>query len=237
MPAPRAASCAAPGAWVLHGPAALLASEQQPRRRCHAQHSNHHDSATHPPAMVDTKMDSRVQACTVMPTGMGTRKRSARPMPTAARKGTGLAPCTAAQGGGAGCGYSRAAAARGAHQALRPLGWQRLPRPSAAQAATHRPGGRGGRCGQRDGCARGRRHHRHCCRQGGAAPLPQAALLPQRRQRVPAALQRVEVEWVRLWGAGKQGEGQSPRPTPTCSAAACMAPLLLQPLAWAMRCE
>ena len=46
------------------------------------------------PTMADTKMDSSVHACTVMPAGMGTRKRSATPSPTAAASGTGLAPCS-----------------------------------------------------------------------------------------------------------------------------------------------
>lgn len=52
-----------------------------------------HGSRHCAPAMVLTKMESRVHACTLMPAGMGTRKRRARPSPTAARNGTGLAPC------------------------------------------------------------------------------------------------------------------------------------------------
>jgi hypothetical protein len=46
------------------------------------------------PTMADTKMDSSVHACTVMPAGIGTRKRSATPSPTAAANGTGFAPCS-----------------------------------------------------------------------------------------------------------------------------------------------
>jgi len=44
------------------------------------------------PAMVETKMDSRVQAWVVRPAGTGTRKRRARPMAQLANRGTSLMP-------------------------------------------------------------------------------------------------------------------------------------------------
>jgi hypothetical protein len=87
------------------------------------------------PAMVLTKMESRVQACTLMPAGMGTRKRSARPSPTAAKNGTGLAPC----GGGV-----QAAAER---CQKRIHDWQRLF--CLITRVSYRPGGRRRRGGSR----------------------------------------------------------------------------------------
>jgi len=50
------------------------------------------------PVMVDTKMERRVQAWVVMPTGMGTRKRSARPTDIERMRGMGLAPRGAGDG-------------------------------------------------------------------------------------------------------------------------------------------
>ena len=44
------------------------------------------------PAMVETKIDSSVQAWVLSPEGIGTRKRSARPMAALASKGTTLTP-------------------------------------------------------------------------------------------------------------------------------------------------
>lgn len=79
-------------------PGSRRAPRWQPARP-RQQHSTPLHASGSAPAMVLTKMDSRVQAWGVMPTGMGTRKRSASPMPTAARNGTGLAPCSAAGGG------------------------------------------------------------------------------------------------------------------------------------------
>ena len=43
--------------------------------------------------MVDTKMESRDQADVVRPSGMGIRKRMAKPIATEAARGTNLAPC------------------------------------------------------------------------------------------------------------------------------------------------
>jgi hypothetical protein len=48
--------------------------------------------------MVLTKMESRVHAWVVMPTGMGARKRTANPIATDKRNGTGLAPWTREMG-------------------------------------------------------------------------------------------------------------------------------------------
>ena len=45
------------------------------------------------PAMVLTKMESKVHASVLMPAGMGAKKRIARPKPTDAKRGTILAPC------------------------------------------------------------------------------------------------------------------------------------------------
>lgn len=60
------------------------------------------------PAMVDTKMESRVQPCMLMPAGTGTRKRSTRPTAMERARGSGLAP---GQTGAGGVGAGRAAAA------------------------------------------------------------------------------------------------------------------------------
>ena len=48
------------------------------------------------PVIVETKMESNVQACTVMPDGMGTKNLSATPIATDNKSGTGLAPCSMA---------------------------------------------------------------------------------------------------------------------------------------------
>ena len=45
------------------------------------------------PEMVETKMESSVQAWMLIPAGMGTKNRSASPMATDANSGSGLAPC------------------------------------------------------------------------------------------------------------------------------------------------
>ena len=47
--------------------------------------------------MVETKMDSSVQACSVMPLGVGTRNFSTTPMAHESKRGTGLAPCKQGQ--------------------------------------------------------------------------------------------------------------------------------------------
>lgn len=44
------------------------------------------------PAIVETKMDSRVHPCVVSPVGIGTRNRSAKPRPMLRSKGSGFAP-------------------------------------------------------------------------------------------------------------------------------------------------
>ncbi len=44
------------------------------------------------PAMVETKMDSKVHPCVVSPLGMGTKKRSANPRPMLRSSGSGLTP-------------------------------------------------------------------------------------------------------------------------------------------------
>lgn len=45
------------------------------------------------PVIVETKMESSVHACTVMPEGIGTRNLIATPIAIDSRSGTGLAPC------------------------------------------------------------------------------------------------------------------------------------------------
>ena len=52
------------------------------------------------PAIVDTKIDSSVQACSVTPAGTGTRYRIATPIAIDAISGTGFAPCSQADGVG-----------------------------------------------------------------------------------------------------------------------------------------
>lgn len=48
------------------------------------------------PVIVETKMESNVHACTVMPEGIGTKNLSATPMAMDISSGTGLAPCSMA---------------------------------------------------------------------------------------------------------------------------------------------
>jgi hypothetical protein len=52
-----------------------------------------------PPAIVDTKIESRFHPCMVIPSGTGTKNFMARPRATARRKGTGFTPCTGRGGG------------------------------------------------------------------------------------------------------------------------------------------
>ena len=46
------------------------------------------------PVIVETKMESNVHACTVIPEGIGTKNLSAAPIAIDNRSGTGLAPCS-----------------------------------------------------------------------------------------------------------------------------------------------
>lgn len=63
------------------------------------------------PAMVDTKIESKFHPCTLMPAGIGTRKRRARPRETEIKRGMGFAPGQAGgAAGGAGAGEAAAAA-------------------------------------------------------------------------------------------------------------------------------
>ena len=74
------------------------------------------------PAIVETKTDSRDQACGSSPAGTGTRKRRARPMPTEAASGMSLAPFCCFAGGGGAAFASFASARRPVHRPTLPLG-------------------------------------------------------------------------------------------------------------------